>query len=114
MDWGDLNLTLAGHLPLLHYVQSCGEVREYPALDLPWGILADQTFHSREVFFQTGDIFVLLTDGLTEVFDGCGTEMGIVPLKEVLCRSASQKLPELFSSMRATALNFGKQDDDQF
>lgn len=107
------NLTLAGHLPLLHYVQACGDVKEYPAQDLPWGILPDQTFHSTEVVGQTGDIFVLLTDGLTEVFDRCGREMGIGPLKEVLARSASQKLPELFSSMRATALNFGKQDDDQ-
>jgi serine phosphatase RsbU (regulator of sigma subunit) len=35
------NLTLAGHLPLLHYVWSSGEVRGYPALDLPLGILAD-------------------------------------------------------------------------
>jgi hypothetical protein len=108
-----LSLTLAGHLPLLHYVQSCGEVREYPALDLPWGILADQTFHSAEVVCQTGDVFVLLTDGLTEVFDRSGREMGIGPLKEVLSRSASQTLPELFSSMRSTALRFGKQDDDQ-
>src|SRR5215472_5775312 len=108
-----LNLTLAGHLPLLHYMRSCGEVKEYPALDLPLGILPHQTFRSTEVVCQTGDIFVLLTDGLTEVFDRSGREMGIGPLKEVLGRSASQKLPELFSSMRATALSFGKQDDDQ-
>jgi len=39
--------------------------------------------------------------------------MGMAPLKEVLVKSASQTLPELFSSMRAAALNFGKQDDDQ-
>lgn len=108
-----LNLTLAGHLPLLHYVQSCGEVREYSALDLPWGILEDQTFHATEVVCQAGDIFVLLTDGLTEVFDKSGREMGIGPLKEVLIRSASKNLPELFSSIRETALNFGKQNDDQ-
>ncbi len=107
------NLTLAGHPPLLHYVRSCGEVREYPALDLPLGILPHQTFRSTEVVCQTGDIFVLLTDGLTEVFDRKGREMGIAPLKEVLGRSASQELPELFSIMRATALKFGKQDDDQ-
>jgi serine phosphatase RsbU (regulator of sigma subunit) len=107
------NLALAGHLPLLHYVQSCGEVREYPALDLPLGILPHQTFRSMEVVCHTGDIFVLLTDGLTEVFARSGREMGIAPLKEVLGRSASQELPELFSSMRATALNFGKQNDDQ-
>jgi serine phosphatase RsbU (regulator of sigma subunit) len=107
------NLALAGHVPLLHYVQSYGEVKEYPALDLPLGILPHQTFHSTEMVCQTGDIFVLLTDGLTEVFDRSGREMGIAPLKEALARSASQELPELFSSMRAAALNFGKQDDDQ-
>jgi serine phosphatase RsbU (regulator of sigma subunit) len=107
------NLALAGHPPLLHYVHSCREVREYPAMDLPLGILPHQTFRSMEVACQTGDVFVLLTDGLTEVFDRNGREMGIAPLKEVLGRSASQELPELFNSMRATALNFGKQDDDQ-
>lgn len=107
------NLALAGQLPLLHYMRSSGEVREYPALDLPLGILPDQTFHSTEVTCQSGDILVLLTDGLTEVFDRSGREMGIAPLKEVLGSSASQELPDLFSSMRATALKFGKQDDDQ-
>lgn len=114
LQWtGTFNLTLAGHLPLLHYVQSYGEVREYPALDPPWGILANQTFHSREVVCQTGDILLLLTDGLTEVVDRSGKEMGIAPLKEALGRSARQEMPELFNSLRATALNFGKQDDDQ-
>lgn len=107
------NLALAGHPPLLHYVRSRNEVKEYPALDMPWGILPEQGFHSMEVSCQTGDILVLLTDGLTEVFDKSEREMGIAPLKETLGRSANQKLPELFSSMRATALNFGKQDDDQ-
>jgi serine phosphatase RsbU (regulator of sigma subunit) len=77
------------------------------------GMLADQTFHSTKVVCQPGDIFVLLTGGLPEVVDRSGREMGIAPLKEALARSASQELPELFSSMRAAALNFGKQDDDQ-
>lgn len=107
------NLALAGHPPLLHYVHSCGEVKEYPALDMPWGVLPEQSFHSMEVACETGDILVLLTDGLTEIFDKSEKEMGIGPLKEVLSRSASQKLPELFNSMRAAALNFGKQADDQ-
>lgn len=107
------NLALAGHPSLLHYVRSRNEVQEYLALDMPWGILPEQTFRATEVVCKTGDILVLLTDGLTEVFDRSGKEMGISPLKEVLIRSASQKLPELFSSMRAVAIDFGKQADDQ-
>jgi len=108
-----LNLALAGHLPLLHYMYSSGQVREYPALDLPLGILPEQTFISTEIAGQSGDIFVLLTDGLTEVFDKGGREMGIEPVKDVLRRSAIQELPELFASVREAALKFGKQDDDQ-
>ena len=106
------NLALAGHLPLLH-LYSCGEVREYPAFDLPLGVLPEQMFGSTEVFCQTGDILVLLTDGLTEVFDKNGREMGIEPVKDALVRSATQGLPELSASIRQTALNFGRQNDDQ-
>jgi serine phosphatase RsbU (regulator of sigma subunit) len=107
------NLALAGHLPLLHYLHSSGEVREYPAFDLPLGVLPEQTFGSTEVRCQSGDILVLLTDGLTEVFDKNGREMGIGPVKDVLVRSAAQGLPELSASIRQTALNFGRQNDDQ-
>jgi hypothetical protein len=107
------NLALAGHLPLLHYLRSRGEVREYPASDLPLGILPEQTFGSTEIRCETGDILVLLTDGLTEVFDKNGREMGIEPIKDALVRSATQELPELSASIRETALNFGKQNDDQ-
>jgi serine phosphatase RsbU (regulator of sigma subunit) len=107
------NLSLAGHLPLLHYVHSRREVREYPSSDLPLGILPEETFGSTEVFCQKGDILVLLTDGLTEVFDRNGTEMGMEPIKDVVLRSAAQELPELSASIRQAALNFGQQSDDQ-
>ena len=108
-----LNVTGAGHLPLLHYVRSCDKVREYAALDLPLGILPEQTFHSTEVVCQPGDILVLLTDGLTEVFDKDGNEMGIEPLEGVLTNSATLALPEMSTTLRRAALDFGKQQDDQ-
>ncbi len=107
------NLANAGHLPVLHYVRSCNKVREYPALDLPLGILPEQTFRSTEVVCESGDILVLLTDGLTEVFDKNENEMGIERLEEVVTNSATLALPQMFASLRQTALNFGKQQDDQ-
>ena len=107
------NLALAGHLPLLHYLHSSGKVRLYPAFDLPLGVLPEQTFSSTEVLCQTGDILVLLTDGLTEVFDKNGREMGIEPIKRALVRSATRRLPELSANLLEVALNFGKQSDDQ-
>lgn len=115
LQWtnGSLNLALAGHLPLLHYVHSCSEVREYPAKDLPLGIMPEQNFESTEISCQPGDLFLLLTDGLTEVFDKQGNEMGIEVIKGVLAKCANQDLPALSTSIRGTALRFGKQQDDQ-
>jgi len=109
----DFNLALAGHPPLLHYVRSCGEVREYPSTDLPLGILPEQSFSSTQVVCQRGDVLVLITDGLTEVFDTKGREMGIGPVKDALREFVNRPLPELSANLRQTALNFGRQDDDQ-
>lgn len=107
------NLALAGHPPLLHYVHSKGEVREYPPLDLPLGVLPEETFRSEQVVCQAGDVLLLLTDGLTEVFDKNGNEMGIEPVKDALKQSATQDLDQLSAGIRKVALNFGKQADDQ-
>jgi len=106
-------LALAGHPPLLHYISASGEVREYPAADMPLGILPEQAFGSRRLTCRAGDILMLLTDGLTEVFDRSGNEMGIAPVKEALRRSAAQPLPHLSASVRQAALQFGRQEDDQ-
>jgi sigma-B regulation protein RsbU (phosphoserine phosphatase) len=89
------------------------KVREYPALDLPLGILPEQTFRSTEVVCHPGDILVLLTDGLTEVFDKSGNEMGLERLEDLLTKSATLTLPEMSASLRRAALNFGEQQDDQ-
>lgn len=107
------NLANAGHLPLLHYVHSSREVREYPASDLPVGILPEQAFGSTEVVCESGDVLLVLTDGLTEVFDKNGNELGIERIKGVLGESATKPLPELSTRICQTALNFGKQNDDQ-
>jgi hypothetical protein len=108
-----LSLSLAGHPPLLHYSKRTGAVREYPTLDLPLGILPEQTFNSAAVEPESGDVLMLLTDGMTEVFDKHGLEMGAEPIKSLLAKSATLPLPELFTTLRQRALNFGHQDDDQ-
>jgi serine phosphatase RsbU (regulator of sigma subunit) len=107
------SLALAGHPPLLHFSKRAGEVREYPTLDLPLGILPEQTFSSTSVTCEAGDILLLLTDGMTEVFDKHGNEMGIEPIKSALAKSATLPLAEIFAKLRQVALGAGPQDDDQ-
>jgi len=108
-----LTLSLAGHPALLRYSKRSGTIEEHPTLDLPLGILPDQAFSAQPLACESGDVLLLLTDGLTEVFDKSGNEMGSEPIKAELARSASLPLADLFMRLRQVALDAGRQDDDQ-
>ena len=110
---GKFSLSMAGHPPLLHFRIASGRVEEHAAEDLPLGVLPEQSFQTRAITVDSGDLLVLLTDGLTEVFDAKQNEMGIEPVKKVLRENAQRPLPEIFEAIRNVALKFGKQDDDQ-
>jgi sigma-B regulation protein RsbU (phosphoserine phosphatase) len=106
-------LSMAGHPPLLQFRKASGEVVEHSAEDLPLGVLPEQQFSTRGVDVAEGDVLVLLTDGMTEVFDADKKELGLEPVKEALRANALRPLPELSEAMREVALGFGKQEDDQ-
>lgn len=110
---GGLSLALAGHPPLLRCSQRTRQVEELQPADMPVGILPEESFTALPVVCEPGDVLLLLTDGLTEIFDSKGTEMGLDPLKRGLAQWASLPLPELFSSLREIANKAGAQLDDQ-
>ena len=108
-----LTLSLAGHPALIHYQRRSREIKEYPPQDLPLGILPDESFTVRSFECKLGDILLLLTDGITEVFGAGGSEMGVEPIKREFHQWAELPLPEVFQKIRALSLHFGKQQDDQ-
>lgn len=108
-----LSLALAGHPALLRYCRSKDQVSEYPPPDMPVGILPEESFTPMPVPCKSGDVLLMVTDGLTEVFDAKGEEMGLGPLKVGLAEWASLPLPELFTRLRGVALKAGPQLDDQ-
>ena len=110
---GRLTLSLAGHPALLHLQRSTGEICEYAPADLPMGILPEQTFSSRDIDCQAGDILLLLTDGITEAANQTGEELGVDRVKAGLRQWAELPLPGLFRNLREQSLAFGKQMDDQ-
>ena len=109
----DLQFGLAGHLPILHFRQSCSDVEELSLINLPLSIKADQKFKVGAVRFQLGDILAIVTDGLTEVFDSQDHEFGMEPLKLILAEKSGGTLEHIAMEMRSRALHFGKQSDDQ-
>lgn len=108
-----LQFSLAGHLPILHYRKSVGTAEEESVSNLPLGVLPDSKFETASIDCDPGDVLVVFSDGLTEVNDAEGQELGLEPLKSVLRASADASLSEIMNALRDCALKHGKQTDDQ-
>jgi len=109
----DLAFSSAGHLPLLHYRMSTGDIEERSVSNLPLGILPDQRYTSRTLRFEPGDLLVLVTDGFTETSDSEEREFGMRVVKETLLAGVSNELREISGALRDRVLRYGEQRDDQ-
>src|SRR5438445_11547776 len=87
-----IQFTSAAHPPLLHYRCASHRVDEYPPADPPLGLLDGQQFSESTIESSSGDVFLILTDGLSEVFDRHGKELGIEPIKSVFDQNAERPL----------------------
>jgi serine phosphatase RsbU (regulator of sigma subunit) len=110
---GKARFASAGHLPVLQYHKDDGTVSQHSALNPPLGIAPEQEFSESTIQCRVGDGILVLTDGLTEVFDKKGNEIGLDPLKERFGARIDSSLPELFRELRTVATEFGPQVDDQ-
>jgi hypothetical protein len=86
---GRVTFASAGHPAILHYQKKTGTMREYPALDPPLGIAERQEFSESAIQCGVEDVLLVLTDGLTEVFDAKSNEMGLEPVQAALQESCA-------------------------
>jgi len=87
----ELLLARAGHLPLWAYHPGQGVTHYQPAgmgLGLENQGRFDDTLREQKLPYQIGDVFLLVTDGVTEAFNPAGELFGAERLEEVLARSA--------------------------
>ncbi len=117
-DDGTLQLAVAGHLPILHYRSATADVVEVSIAQLPLAMFPDTAFTAIDVTCNPGDLFLLLTDGLTEVFskpDQRGEEFGLDRVKSLLHQQANAgaSLEAIEDRLLATVRAHGAQLDDQ-
>ncbi len=108
-----LQFATAGHVPILHYEHASGSVHERSVNNFPLALMNDVPFEVAETASGPGDVFVILTDGITEIADARDRELGLEPLKTVLLENAAAPLSELADQLRQRAIQQGKQIDDQ-
>jgi hypothetical protein len=109
---GTGDLALAGHLPVFHASPSTS-LREYANDALPLGIEPAERFPVTTITLAQGDTLLILTDGLTEVQDAAGRELGLAALRDTFAAAAHLPLPALRDALLARARQHGTQLDDQ-
>lgn len=115
VQWTDgaLRFTVAGHLPILHYRAATKDVRDLQIAQLPLAMFDDTVFTSAPATCEPGDVFVILTDGLTEVFDRHDRELGLEGVRAILTAAADASLAAIEARLMTTVRAHGPQLDDQ-
>ena len=109
----ELQFSLAGHLPILHYRSAASTIDELSLAQVPLAMFGDRCYTASRVAFAPGDLFVILTDGLTEVFDRHDRELGLDGIKTIVREHATTPLDQLRDTLLAAAHGHGPQLDDQ-
>jgi serine phosphatase RsbU (regulator of sigma subunit) len=103
----------AGHVPLLHYRRRRKDVVRRSIPQFPLGMFVGAGYLSARVRYETGDVFVLLTDGVVEAADAEEAEFGFERLEQILCDLAGRPLSEIYEAALAAVRRHGVQEDDQ-
>ena len=106
-----LEIVVAGHSPIL--LSDGGEVRELDTPGLPVGILPDSDFRAIPLELKMGAVLAIVTDGLTEVFNKKGEEVGDAYIREALLTAYTRPLNEIANRLLAEANTWGARSDDQ-
>ncbi|HTU99081.1 MAG TPA: SpoIIE family protein phosphatase [Luteitalea sp.] len=117
-----LTLARAGHLPLYHYVAATGEVRRWLPRGLGLGLTTSDLFgaelEERAIGYAAGDVFLFVTDGITESHGSDREEYGEERLMELFARLAAARTPVggIVAAVTGAAAEYAQgapQHDDQ-
>jgi Stage II sporulation protein E (SpoIIE) len=104
---------LAGHPPILHYRHGSRDTARLSMEQLPLGLISGGSYASKRVSFSPRDLFVMVTDGITEVANARDEEFGLTRLQELLTQHATRALPEIWDLIIREVRQYGPQQDDQ-
>lgn len=104
---------LAAHPPILHYRHGSRDTARLSMEQLPLGLIPGGSFASKRVIYSPRDLFLMVTDGITEVANARDEEFGLTRLQELLMQHATRALPEIWDLMMREVRQYGLQQDDQ-
>jgi sigma-B regulation protein RsbU (phosphoserine phosphatase) len=109
LDSGVLQFASGGHNPPLLYRASTGHCEYLAASGVAVGVFKGADYAEGLVTLADGDVLVLYTDGITEVFNAEEDEFGEERLEELVVQHASQPADRLANLIVETAAAFGQE-----
>ena len=103
----------AGHLPILHFSRKTGKASHLHMKQLPVALKPDHLFQTEKISYSPGDLFVLLTDGITEIEDENRHEIGLEHLEKLLADMLDLPPIEILTQSFSSLRNYGPQKDDE-
>jgi Stage II sporulation protein E (SpoIIE) len=104
---------LAGHPPILHYRHGSRGTARLSMEQLPLGLIPGGSYASKRVTYSPRDLFLMVTDGITEVANARDEEFGLSRLQDLLTQHATRALPEVWDLIMREVRQYGLQQDDQ-
>ena len=109
----DCEYALAGHVPILHYRHDSRNTARLSMEQFPLGLIPGGRYGSQRISCSPNDLFLLLTDGITEVVNARDEEFGLSRIEALLIQRAERPLAEVWESVMAEVKQHGAQEDDQ-
>jgi hypothetical protein len=103
----------AGHVPILHYRHRSRDVTSLSMQQFPLGLIPGGCYESQRVSFSSRDLFLMVTDGISEVPNAQDEEFGLERLQQLLTQHSAEPLPEIWERIMRRVRQHGLQQDDQ-
>jgi sigma-B regulation protein RsbU (phosphoserine phosphatase) len=109
----DVEYTLAGHLPILHYRAATGTIEALSLQQFPLGFFDHTRYETRRVGCAPGDVFALFSDGIVEAENAGDEQFGVDRVAAQLAAIPSKPLEEILEAVIAAAAAHGASHDDR-
>ena len=104
-----LSYASAGHGPILFYDRNRDAFRQAAATSLPLGVMAEVDYSRLEtVPMKSGDLAVIITDGIFEAVNADDEQFGIDAVIQLLRRDRDLPAAQITDSLRDAVLDFTK------
>jgi phosphoserine phosphatase RsbU/P len=103
----------AGHLPILKLSNDSNNFEELIIKHLPIAATKDINFRTSSTVYNKNDLFILLTDGITETTDKKDEDFGMEKVKQIILNNRHDELSHIYEKINKKLASYGKQNDDQ-